>query len=147
MKQLLMGISHLEKHGVLHRDLKPANILLNKDGVLKIIDFGLARYANQQFIKEAFRQHTPNVTTPLYRAPECIFGEKLYSSKVDVWAAGCIYFELLTSLPLLPTDKGELGVYKGMLQLLGAPDETSWPGISQLPQYKSNLNYFKTERI
>ena len=114
---------------------------------MKIIDFGLARYANQQYIKEEFRQYTPNVTTPLYRAPECFFGEKLYSNKVDVWAAGCIYFELLTSQPLLPTDKGELGVFKGMLKLLGVPDETSWPGISKYPLYKSGQNHFNMDRI
>ena len=52
MKQLLQGLSHLETHGVLHRDLKPQNILLNKEGVLKVIDFGLARYIDQKYIKE-----------------------------------------------------------------------------------------------
>ena len=56
MKQLLEGLSHLEKHGILHRDLKPANILLNKLGVLKIIAFGLSRRTkDMQYIKEEFR--------------------------------------------------------------------------------------------
>ena len=44
MKQILSGLAHLERNDVLHRDLKPANILLNREGVLKIIDFGLARF-------------------------------------------------------------------------------------------------------
>ena len=148
MRQLLEGLSHLEKHGILHRDLKPANILLNKLGVLKIIDFGLSRRTkDMQYIKEEFRQFTHQVTTPLYRAPEMFLEEKLYSSKVDVWAAGCIFFELLTRKPLLPTEDGDLGVFKGMLKLFGVPDETSWPGVNKLQKFRGVANFLKQERV
>ena len=75
------------------------------------------------------------------------FEEKLYSSKVDVWSAGCIFFELLTSKPLLPTEDGDLGVFKGMLKLFGVPDEQTWPGINKFPKYKNVQNFAKQERI
>jgi len=88
----------------MHRDLKPANILLNKQGVLKLIDFGMARYEDASYLKVERRQFTINVTTPLYRAPECYYKEKLYSSKMDVWAAGCIFYELLTKHTLFPSE-------------------------------------------
>ena len=55
MKQLLSGLAHLEQNKVLHRDLKPANILLNREGVLKIIDFGLARYTNRDYLLEEWK--------------------------------------------------------------------------------------------
>ena len=73
--------------------------------------------------------------------------EKLYSSKVDVWAAGCIFFELLTGKPLLPTEDGDLGVFKGMLKLFGVPDEATWPGINKLPKFRGVVNFLKQERV
>ena len=71
---------------------------------------------------------------------------KLYSSKVDVWAAGLIFYELLTQQPLFPTDKGELGVVHGIFYTFGVPDERTWSGISQLPMYKSVVQHLKQER-
>lgn len=139
MKQLLSGLAHLEVNEILHRDLKPANILLNRDGILKIIDFGLARKASQSHIKEERRIYTTDVTTPLYKAPECYLGLKLYSTKVDVWAAGLIFYELMTRNPLFPVNKGEIGVVLGIFSIFGVPDETTWPGISQIPKYRPLL--------
>lgn len=52
MKQLLLGLDHLEKNNILHRDLKPANILLNNQGILKIVDFGLSRLDRCDYLKE-----------------------------------------------------------------------------------------------
>ena len=66
--------------------------------------------------------YTRNVTTPLYRAPECFLGMKVYSSKAEIWAAGLIIYELVMHQPLLPTDS-ELGVLFGIFKILGFPNE------------------------
>ena len=86
-------------------------------------------------MREERRQYTKGVTTPLFRAPECFLGAKLYSSKVDVWAAGLIFYELLMKQPLFPTGKGELGVFLGIFNTFGVPDENSWPGVNELENF------------
>ena len=143
---MLSGLAHLDRNRVLHRDMKPANLLLNREGVLKIIDFGLSRLTEQSHLKEERRQYTKVVPTPLYRAPECFLGAKLYSSKIDVWAAGLIFFELMTKKPLFPTDQGDRGVVLGIFNIFGVPDENSWPGIGQLEFYKALLPALLQER-
>ena len=79
----------------MHRDFKPENMLLSKNGVLKICDFGFARST----IKPENRQFTSYVATRWYRAPELLVGD-LYGKPVDIWAIGCIFVELLTGAPL-----------------------------------------------
>jgi serine/threonine protein kinase len=137
IKQLFEGLVHLEQNRILHRDLKPSNILLNKHGVLKIIDFGIARYTDCEHMQHEKKQYTRRVTTPLYQAPELFFGEKLYDHKIDVWAAGCILFELLTLQPLFPTNSGETGVVFGMFKLFGLED------CFTTPEYTQAANEFK----
>lgn len=68
---------------------------------------------------------------------------KLYSSKIDVWAAGLICYELFMQTPLFPTDKGELGVVHGIFNIFGVPDEQNWPGVSQLPKFKTFEQHLK----
>ncbi|WAQ99014.1 CDK7-like protein, partial [Mya arenaria] len=88
--QTLKGLEYLHANWILHRDMKPNNLLINKDGVLKLGDFGLAK-----FFGSPNRVYTHQVVTRWYRCPELLFGARNYGTGVDMWAVGCILAELL----------------------------------------------------
>eukprot|EP00727_Mastigamoeba_balamuthi_P014812 m51a1_g9957 Cyclin-dependent kinase (310) ;mRNA; f:52103-53781 len=133
MYQMLRGIAYCHSHRVFHRDLKPQNLLIDSHGAIKLADFGLAR---------AFciplRAYTHEVVTLWYRAPEILLGAQHYSTGVDMWSVGTIFAELLTKAPLFPGDSEIDQMYK-IFRVLGTPKESMWPGVSQLPDYKTSF--------
>jgi len=128
--QLIKGIAHCHAHRVLHRDLKPQNLLIDKKGVLKLADFGLARAFGVPV-----RTYTHEVVTLWYRAPEILLGGKQYSTPVDIWSIGCIFAEMVTRVPLFPGDS-EIDELFRIFRALGTPNEDTWPGVSSYPDYK-----------
>ena len=96
MHQLLSGLQHCHDKGILHRDLKGPNILIDKNGVLKIADFGLANYYRHN------HSLTNRVVTLWYRAPELLLGATNYGVGIDLWSAGCLLAEMLLGRPILP---------------------------------------------
>lgn len=127
LQQLLRAVAFLHSRWILHRDLKMSNLLLTDKGVLKLCDFGLARY-----FKPEDAAYTPRVVTLWYRAPELLLGASKYTEAIDMWSVGCIMAELLRGAPLFPgrTETDTLGM---LFSLLGAPSERIWPGFQQLP--------------
>ncbi len=83
------ALSYAHRHGVLHRDLKPANLMLAEDGVLKIIDFGVACLVDKETEKEDV------FGTLIYMSPEQVRGEAV-DCRTDVYSLGLIVYELLT---------------------------------------------------
>lgn len=86
--QIALGLKYLHKKHIIHRDLKPQNIFLTKDNDLRLGDFGISTVLGRGPVKE----HC-TIGTPYYMSPE-ICQDKLYSYASDMWAFGCILFEM-----------------------------------------------------
>ena len=89
LQQLANGLKYLTENNIFHRDLKPQNILIGKDNILKITDFGFAKSVNSSDISETF------CGSPLYMAPEILTYQK-YTYTADLWSVGVILYEMLT---------------------------------------------------
>ncbi|MBF8292719.1 MAG: hypothetical protein HW392_1546 [Steroidobacteraceae bacterium] len=96
------GMSVAHGVGIVHRDLKPANVLINDDGLLKIVDFGVAAAQHQgdtQLTKTGYV-----IGSPKYMAPEQILGKKV-DERADVYSLGVMIYEMLTGVP--PYHRGD----------------------------------------
>ncbi|CAF0812417.1 unnamed protein product [Rotaria sordida] len=118
---------------IIHRDLKPQNLLVDTKGIIKLADFGLARA-----FSVPLRIYTHEVVTLWYRAPEVLLGASRYSCPVDVWSVGCIFAEMYTKRPLFQGDS-EIDQLFRIFRTLGTPTDETWPGVVQLPEFKSSF--------
>uniref|UniRef100_A0A672J4K8 cyclin-dependent kinase n=1 Tax=Salarias fasciatus TaxID=181472 RepID=A0A672J4K8_SALFA len=140
--QILRGLSYCHKRKVLHRDLKPQNLLINEKGELKLADFGLARAKSVPT-----KTYSNEVVTLWYRPPDVLLGSSEYSTQIDMWGVGCIFYEMAAGRPLFPgsTVEDELHL---IFRLLGTPTEENWPGISSVDEFKSyNFPKYKPQPL
>nr|XP_021128893.1 MAPK/MAK/MRK overlapping kinase isoform X2 [Anas platyrhynchos] len=126
MYQLCQSLDHIHRNGIFHRDVKPENILI-KQNTLKLGDFGSCRsiYSKQPY--------TEYISTRWYRAPECLLTDGYYSYKIDMWSAGCVFYEITSFQPLFP-GSNELDQISKIHDVIGTPA-------------KKTLNKFKQSTI
>ena len=96
VEDLCSGLSYAHRQGVIHRDIKPANLMIDTEGALKILDFGLARRDASKFTQSHVIIGTPN-----YMSPEQIRGQNL-DIRSDIFAVGALFYEVLTYKEAFP---------------------------------------------
>uniref|UniRef100_A0A182P970 Protein kinase domain-containing protein n=1 Tax=Anopheles epiroticus TaxID=199890 RepID=A0A182P970_9DIPT len=119
--QIVLGLEHLHQNGIFHRDVKPENILVKfssgivgKKETLLLADFGTAASIAQR------PPYAIYIATRWYRAPECMLSLGYYGPKMDVWAVGCCFFEMLTLKPPFQGEN-EHEMLDSIHQTLGTP--------------------------
>jgi Tol biopolymer transport system component len=136
-RQMAHALEAAHQHGIIHRDLKPANVKLRPDGTVKVLDFGLAK-AREPVDNGVDLTHSPTLTgratadgailgTVGYISPEQVRGQAV-GRQTDVWAFGCILYEMLTGQRLFDGDTASdvlAGVLRSDIELEVLPTGTT----------------------
>jgi eukaryotic-like serine/threonine-protein kinase len=103
IRQSAFGLAHAHQVGLIHRDIKPANLLVDTKGTVKILDMGLARFADDEKQASLTQMHDENVLgTADYLAPEQAINSHTVDARADLYSLGCTLYFALTGHPPFP---------------------------------------------
>ncbi|HEY2206327.1 MAG TPA: Stk1 family PASTA domain-containing Ser/Thr kinase [Pseudonocardia sp.] len=121
MADVCAALDFSHRHGIIHRDVKPANVMITRGGAVKVMDFGIARALADN---QNMTQTAAVIGTAQYLSPEQARGEAV-DARSDVYAAGCVLFELLTGEPPFSGDSPVAVAYQHVREDVRRPSEVN----------------------
>jgi serine/threonine protein kinase len=118
IEQVCAALAYAHLQGMIHRDVKPANVIVQRDGLVKLLDFGIARAGQQQQTDRGMTRTGTLVGTPAYMAPERLRGEP-FDGRSDIFSTGVVLYQVLTGV--LPFDAEYPAILHQILQQEPAP--------------------------
>jgi formylglycine-generating enzyme required for sulfatase activity/predicted Ser/Thr protein kinase len=118
------ALAHAHEQGIIHRDIKPENVMITKDGVVKVTDFGIAKLT--MGARTVITKNTPG--TPCYMSPEQAIGGKAIDERSDIYSLGILFYEIVTgTLPF--DDDSEYLVREWQIKAPPTPPSNLLPGF------------------
>lgn len=144
--QMALGLQHIHRSGIFHRDIKPENILIRQlKKYNNSLHMELIQLADLGSVCEihSTSPRTPYISTRWYRAPECLLTSGQYGPKMDVWALGTVFYEILELQPLFPGDN-ELDQLSKIHNILGTPSKSL---LKRFPHLDNEYEFIKKPAI
>ena len=140
-KQVLSACDHAHANGVVHRDIKPGNIIINKEGTVKILDFGIAKIIDEEVSK--LTKTGLQIGTVYYMSPEQVQGGEI-TAQTDIYSIGVTLYQMVTAINPYKQESTEFQIYK---KIVGEPlpdvreiDPTLSPFIHEVIQKATKKN-------
>lgn len=131
-EQVMMGVlnalEYSHRMGIIHRDIKPGNIMISEQGVVKVMDFGIARALDDS--AATMTQSQGVVGTAQYLSPEQVRGESV-DMRSDLYSAGCVLYEMLTGRPPFTGDSAVAIAYQHVSEV-ATPPSSVVPGLPKM---------------
>lgn len=134
-KQILKGVEYFHNFNIIHTDLKPQNIMITKNGIVKIIDFG-----NAVCNFNSFNKRYNELTTLWYRAPELCLECHAFDNKIDMWSIGCIFYEMIENKPLFSA-KNNLETLFTIFSKIGRPTKEEYSLTNNVYDLEQDLPF------